>query len=518
MSSLLRWILIWAVTQGLGVEELHARTARYRMTWSDDPATTATIGFQSVSGTDLRLYYGRSPGGQNPSAYTFSARPARTVISHGMNNVFVRLIRLQPATTYYFIVVDSEGSSRQMSFETTPNTPAAPLSVIAGGDSRNNRSVNQATNRIVAKLRPHFVLFGGDMTTTDGSIEWQQWLDDWQLTTGQDGRLTPILPARGNHEETNATIFNLFDVSNREVYYHLTFGGGLLSTYTLNTMIARAGNQAAWLDRTLATDRSRWKIAQYHQAMRPHVARKPENEDMVVHWATRFTRYGVDLVIESDGHCVKQTWPIRPSREPGSSQQFIRDDVRGTVYVGEGCWGAPLRPADDPKPWTQASGSFNQVKWLWISERDLQVRTIVVDRSQPRDPVAAGDRFRSPAGMYYWETAQGDVLVLRPRTRQVGLSDQVVPPTPVQMRSSDPVPTLVRDAQGRVTVQFTLPAAGPVEVLVVGPDRTMRHRRTLAARGPGPYTEQLDLPPLNGRNLELVLKGPTGVVAKFRLQ
>jgi hypothetical protein len=36
----------------------------------------------------------------------------------------------------------------------------------------------------------------------------------------------------------------------------------------------------------------------------------------------------------------------------------VRDDATGTVFVGEGCWGAPLRTASDTKAYTRDAGSF----------------------------------------------------------------------------------------------------------------------------------------------------------------
>jgi len=207
------------------------------MTWRDDPATTAVIGFEHYSGTAVHLVYDVVDHGNNPSSYRHTARPSRRVEHAGMSNVFIRIGGLTAGTRYYFLVVDSEGTSKRMIFETPPGTPDQPLSIVAGGDSRNNRSVFQAANRLVSRLKPHFVLFGGDMTTNDSAREWQQWFDDWQLTTSRDGRLTPIVPARGNHERSNASIHNLFDVSSPDVYYALDFGGGLLRTYTLNTLV-----------------------------------------------------------------------------------------------------------------------------------------------------------------------------------------------------------------------------------------------------------------------------------------
>ena len=140
-------------------------------------------------------------------------RPPRV---RGMNNYFVRLRNLQPSTTYYFVIQDSEGCSKRMSFKTAPDNPYERLSIIAGGDSRNYREARQNANKIVAKLRPHCVMFGGDMTGADSDEQWKMWMDDWQLTIARDGRITPIIVTRGNHEQDNRSLVNLFDVNNRK--------------------------------------------------------------------------------------------------------------------------------------------------------------------------------------------------------------------------------------------------------------------------------------------------------------
>ena len=45
---------------------------------------------------------------------------------------------------------------------------------------------------------------------------------------------------------------------------------------------------------------------------------------------------------------------------------FKRDDEGGTMYVGEGSWGAEPRVNNDDKPWTIASASLNQIKWVHV--------------------------------------------------------------------------------------------------------------------------------------------------------
>lgn len=505
---------------------LFAGTRRYRATWRDDPATSIVIGYEHFSGSTSHVVYDTQDHGRNPAAYRFTGTPSRQVNHAGMRNVFVRIGGLTPGTLYYFLVVDSEGVSRRMIFETPPNSPEQPLSIVAGGDSRNNRAVFRTANTLVSKLKPHFVLFGGDMTNSDTAAEWQEWFDDWQMTTSADGRLTPIVPARGNHEKSNASIHNLFDVPSPDIYYALSFGGGLLRTYTLNTLFPPGGDQLNWLNRDLSRSRSMWKIAQYHHAMRPHTATKPERDELITYWASQFSQYGVDLVVESDAHTVKQTYPIRPSREPGASQGFIRDDRRGTVYIGEGCWGAPLRANNDDKPWTRASGRFNQFKWIWIDLRQIQVRTVRIDRSAGAGPeVAYQARFKSPPGFYYWDADNtGDVLRIPRRgtpgmTPRAGVPRQQAPLSPPRMNSADPPAVLARNPQGQVRVPFRMSGAGAPEVMVIGTNFKLLWQTKLPVRGPGPYTEMLQLPALpRGQRMELIVKEGGKVISKFSLQ
>ncbi len=400
----------------LGHNAADALTDKYRCMWRDDPSTTMVVGWNQVSGHSPVVYYDQINGGTNPNAYGRFQKPDRAIQSKGMDNYFVRLTGLTPNTTYYFVIQDSEGVSRQMSFQTVPNDSYDRLSVIAGGDSRNYREGRRNANILVAKLQPHFVLFGGDMTGGDTGKEWKDWFDDWQLTMTAEGKLTPIVATRGNHEYSNNTIFTLFDTPNESIYYALNFGGDLLRVYTLNSLIASGGEQREWLHNDLGLNSHiQWKMAQYHFATRPHTSKKSERNDQLVNWSTLFYEYGVNLVVESDAHTVKTTYPIRPSRGIGAQEGFIRDDDNGTVYVGEGCWGAPLRTNNDDKKWTRNSGSFNQFKWIFVSQNDIEVRTVKTDRADHAASLSEYDRFSIPAGLDIWNPSNGDVINIYPR-------------------------------------------------------------------------------------------------------
>ena len=250
------------------------------------------------------------------------------------------------------------------------------------------------------------------MTDGDTNSEWNTWFDHWQNTIASDGRMFPIVAARGNHEDSNNSIYNLFDVPSSSVYYAITFGGSLVTTYTLNTEISIAGSQTTWLASDLQSNTATWKMAQYHKPMRPHVSSKSEGNSEYNNWSSLFYDNGVKLVVECDSHTVKTTWPVRPSTDSGSDEGFIRDDDNGTVYVGEGCWGAPLRTNNDNKAWTRNSGQFNQFKWIFVDQGKIEIRTIQVDNADQVGEVSNNNRFIPPANLDIWNPSNGAVVTI----------------------------------------------------------------------------------------------------------
>ena len=389
-----------------------ASNDKYRLTLRDNPSSSIVVGWNQISGNNATVYYGTTDYGTDYQRYPNFKAPQRIVNYKGMNNQFARLTGLSANTSYYFVIRDSQGVSQRMWFKTAPNDNSR-LSFIAGGDSRNNRAPRQNANRLVSKLKPHAVLFGGDMTSDDTDSQWRSWFDDWQLTKATDGRMFPIIAARGNHEGSNNSIYHLFDVPSSNVYFGITFGRNLIRTYTLNSEISISGDQTAWLDNDLSSSNGViWKMAQYHKPMRPHVSFKSEGNNQYNNWAQLFYDKGVRLVVECDAHTVKSTWPIRPSNGSDSDEGFVRDDANGTVYAGEGCWGAPLRGNDDAKSWTRDSGRFNQFKWIFVDDKKIETRTIKVDNAGDVSAVSNTNVFRIPNNLDIWNPSNGSVVTI----------------------------------------------------------------------------------------------------------
>lgn len=541
LTILISIIILWT---------LEARSARYRSTWRSDPATTMVIGWDQLSGFNPVLYFDVIDFGQQANAYRNKQQPDRIIVSKGMNNHFVRLSGLQPNTVYYFVIEDSEGVSQRYSFKTAPNTPNERLSVIAGGDSRNNREARREANKLVSKLRPHLILFDGDMTAGDTYQEWREWFDDWQETIGSDGRLFPVLPARGNHEAANSSITELFDVSNSDVYYALTLGGNLFRIYTLNSLIPPGGSQRIWLEGDLsASSNIIWKMAQYHHPIRPHTQKKPEKDELLLNWATLFHKYKVSLAMESDAHVVKVTYPVRPSNEPGSEEGFIRDDENGTVYIGEGCWGAPLRENNDNKSWTRASGSFNQFKWIFVDREKIEVRTVRTDGARQVAEVSHNNIFEPPIGLVIWNPPAGDVVTIRNRdaiaaasrpgvgrqeegpahskpspTRPPAIGNSLasaIPrepePAPNDPNDWSSFPKVSPDEKGDIIVKYFLPNSCDVNVQLINPKWQIIARIDFPRQASGENVKSLDMSRVPSGRYLLVVKGNGEIVRRFQV-
>ena len=396
---------LWACTP------LFAKVDKLRVMWEGDASSSAIIGWNQVSGEEPTLYFGTSDKGRNAQAYLFSKSVTTSNTTLRMHNHFVRLNGLQANTFYYFVISDSEGISERYYFKTGPAISTEGVCIISGGDSRNRRDVRQQANVMVSKVKPNCVLFSGDMTDISSSLEWKAWLDDWQLTIGADGRIIPIVVARGNHEPNNQIMTNLFGLQSEAIYYSVKLGGNLLNIITLNSSHPSGPAQTSWLKFELSsTQQFKWHFVQYHHAISPHTSRKKMRLDLLKYWSPLFYQYGVDVAIESDAHVMKTTYPLKPSNAAGAERGFIRDPA-GTVYIGEGCWGAPLRNADIRNDWTRYSGKFNQFKLLFVDATGIEIRTIpIADDASVLPDFDDASKFIVPSGFPVWEANAGGVV------------------------------------------------------------------------------------------------------------
>ena len=335
----------------------------------------------------------------------------------GMHTCIIRLKNLESNKRYYFSIKDSEGYSRVYYFTTISDDPNTRLSFIAGGDSRDNRPVRTKGNKMVAKLKPHAVLFNGDFINLDLSNQWISWFEDWEHSIDFDGRITPLVVSRGNHERSNRILVKLFDVPHPKLYYSTNFGGNLVNIISLNSEILKIGGQKFFLRKNLENHKHFvWQIPQYHRPIRAHVSFKKEMNTQYRNFVPLFEKYeNVRLCLENDSHTCKITWPILSSKGEESDEGFIRNDSIGIVYAGEGCWGAPLRAADDLKSWTRDAGKVNQINWIFISKYKIELRTVIYDNVSEVEQLSEKNRFQIPKNINLFGPKNGTLVEIFPR-------------------------------------------------------------------------------------------------------
>ena len=373
----------------------NAASDKYRLVWNNNPETSITLAWNQIKNSEVEVFFDTKDWGRKYWKYTNKVNPTDSNSKYEMDTRFALLDGLESGANYYFVIKDEFGVSERYWFKTAPAEPSS-FSFIAGGDTKSEGlplEAGRATNRMISKLRPLFVMFNGDFTSGSGidAANWHQWLDDWQkLTTTTDGRMIPIFPIHGNHENGDQAnlhyIFNspYHNNDSSSIYYSATIGGNQLHLIALNSEIETGGNQKKWLENDLIeSEDCTFKIAGFHKPFRPHTTRKRENDYLYEQWVWLFDKYGLDLGIDADSHIHKITYPVRPDTvSVDSNMGFVRDDENGTMYIGEGSWGASPRANDDDKPWTLASGSFNQVKLIHVFPKEnnparMEIYTVI---------------------------------------------------------------------------------------------------------------------------------------------
>ena len=287
------------------------------------------------------------------------------------------LKRLKPDTVYYLAVQTKEGIGREFHFKSAPKKGQS-FKLIYGGDSRTHVEMARAINEQISEMVENDdsiagLLHGGDYANTTRRDLWMQWLAAYNLSTTESGKLVPIIPVIGNHDVGgNSPIFRqAYGYPGGENDYYTCMLTPSVGIVCLNTEISAEGNQRVFLEKALQKlkrKRVEWQIAAFHKPAFPAV-KKPSAAK--VSWVPLFEEYNIDLVLESDGHCIKRTVPIRDDKEAAD----------GIVYLGEGGYGAPQREPDRDRWYLQGDNAFaskgDHVMLLEITPKAIHYSTVL---------------------------------------------------------------------------------------------------------------------------------------------
>lgn len=356
--------------------------AQWRVIWTESPQTRATISWTTAeAGGEHRVHMAtasmdgdlakavRVVDAQRSGEFTQDA-------SDGLPSAYyhhARLEGLKPSTTYWFVMESDAARSRELHFTTAP-ADDREFRIVYGGDSRSGREARARVNLLMAGLAEAddgLMAFchGGDYIFNGRLWEhWGTWLSQHELTTGASGKVLPIVPVRGNHD-IGPLYDEIFDApGGAGKNYYVVQLGAQAAILTLNSEISTAGDQALWLEDRLAELRpaNRWLLAQFHRPVYPAV-KQPGPAKAT--WVPLFERFDLDLVLESDGHVVKRTMPIRDDKF----------DPTGVTYIGEGGLGVPQRTPDGERWYLKPpgmTGRGHHVTVLEFSAERLRMRTV----------------------------------------------------------------------------------------------------------------------------------------------
>ncbi len=354
--------------------------AQWRVMWNGDASREATISWSTKQqGSKHRVLYGTSADKldliqdcQVNEPYRAGSKPNEVV---GAFYHHARISGLKPDTTYHFVMESDGESSRTLHFRTAPQSGTG-FSIIHGGDSRSGLDDRCRMNLLIAALArddDKILAFahGGDYVKSGHSWdEWRMWLSHHELTTAPDGRVLPIIPARGNHDG-GAFYGQIFDQNRPGGIWYLTRLGKDVALVTLDTSAA-AAPQAEWLETQLSSLRpqTRWLMVQYHRPMYPAIKGPAEQAPI---FCPLFDKYNVDIALESDGHCMKRTVPIRDGKK----------DPSGVIYVGEGGLGVQQKKPSRNQWYLQDGGVAaygHHVMRFDFTDEALRCRFILMNR------------------------------------------------------------------------------------------------------------------------------------------
>ena len=328
------------------------------LTWKEDPTSTMIV--QWITKTEDQAttlcYRKDSPSGPwiNCSGIEIPFPEKKPYIYHA-----VFLSGLESDSSYQFQI---KGYSVTHKFITMPRDIKKPISFVIGGDvNLSDTKLFDETTKEAMRHNPAFIALGGDLACAasgkykDEKCEkWIAFLSHYYATSQrQDGTLTPLIVAIGNHEVKGSMgrtyreapfFYRLFASPGLRGFNALRFGR-YLSLYILDSGHTHtvSGNQATWLSEEMQHDVGMLhKIALYHIPAYPDVRsyRSREFEAIRKYFVPIFDRYHLHLAFENHEHAYKRTIPL-------INHSY---NIEGTIYIGNGSWG--VHPRKPKKTWS----------------------------------------------------------------------------------------------------------------------------------------------------------------------
>jgi hypothetical protein len=339
-----------------------------RLTWSESPKTTQTIGWRTDTAVAVGNVEYFAIGGR---LSTVAAPPPETLATNvGAIKLFCVTLRdLQPGTRYVYRVGEDSTWSPYYSFETEKAEPER-FQFIIFGDSHEKKPLYTVWQKTVTQAyqqnpEAKFIMSVGDLIYSGKDYaQWQAWFAGAQEVITR----IPDMPVIGDHEPRGVTskdewqrpeyFVKLFRVPQNgpadfksEAY---SFDYGAAHVVVLNSEFtyefadaahrkAMIDAEVGWLDADLTATTKPWKLLVYHEAT---YNLTPDRAGILtrVNFGPVIDKHHVDVVFNGHDHGMARSYFIK-------NEDFVARAAEGTVYFISGRSGDNAKDSLGGKLW-----------------------------------------------------------------------------------------------------------------------------------------------------------------------
>lgn len=323
--------------------DLHRPTAmpdRVILTWAGDPATTQAVTWRTDTSVDKAM--AEIALDEDGPGFVKKARTVEAVTEPFESDLgkahyhSARFTGLTPGAQYVYRVGDGFNWSEWNQFRTMLDKPA-PLTFLYVGDAQNDIWAlwsRLARNAWTEVPKADFIIHAGDLVNR--SLRDAEW-GEWHQAAGWINRSHVSVPTPGNHEYNAPSKdagrvltphwrpqFTLPENGLAELpessYWYDIQG---VRVVVLNSNVKQT-EQAAWLDRTLASNPQRWTVVTFHHPVFSAAVNRDAKAWREVIQPV-FDKHAVDIVLTGHDHTY-----ARSNLTSGISG---RAGKSGTVYV-----------------------------------------------------------------------------------------------------------------------------------------------------------------------------------------
>jgi 3',5'-cyclic AMP phosphodiesterase CpdA len=338
---------------------------RVVLTWKSDPRTTQAATWRTS--TAVKEAVGQIQLADHGPLKEQNAVTVKATTEYLKSNLSeahyhsVEFTDLKPDTKYVYRVGDGANWSEWFQLMTAPSQPQ-PFSFVYFGDAQND--VRSQWSRVIRQSyteapNAKFMIHAGDLiNVAESDAEWGDWFKAGSFLHATIN----CVPVPGNHEQATLedktkrlshhwrpqfTLPEMGPTGLEETCFTFEYLNTRFICLNSNRML---DEQAAWLNKVLADNRSQWVVCTFHHPVYS-TGKDRDNAELRNKWKPIFDAYRVDLVLTGHDHTYGRTGldtPVVGYEVNTSTGAKVADSGTGTVYVVSvsGPKMYPLKPSE----------------------------------------------------------------------------------------------------------------------------------------------------------------------------